>query len=318
MTKAQKVTNFALSAVGCPYVYGGTGKICTPAYREARMAQYPSYADKIRSNCPRLKGSASSCANCKWADPETGKGKLCYDCAQFALACMREAGIPLVSGANSQWLKTVFSEKGDIKNIPTGKVCLVFRQDADGKMHHVGVYIGDGTVVHAKGHDYGVVRQNLADVKFTHYGIPSGLYDNGLPTLRRGNSGEYVKLMQQALKESGANLDADGKFGELTENAVKFFQTTTGLTADGVCGPKTWAKLMPYMPDRPTEEPEDNVNDEPDEPEWFDEDLVNDPTAAVYVEREELTDLLNQIEAMRGQLDGLAYTIRVWMGADDE
>ena len=129
MTKPEAVKDAALQRIGCPYVFGGTGKVCTPAYREARMAQYPDYADKIRRNCPRLKGSASSCANCKWCDPETGKGKLCYDCAQLSLACMAAAGIPLVSGANSQWLKTNFTEKGEIASLPRDKVCLVFRQE---------------------------------------------------------------------------------------------------------------------------------------------------------------------------------------------
>lgn len=313
MTKPELVKGAALERIGCPYVYGGTGKVCTPSYREARMAQYPAYADKIKANCPRLKGNATTCDGCQWADPETGTGKLCYDCAQFALACMKVAGIPLVSGANSQWLKTQFAEKGEIRNIPTNKVCLVFRQDADAKMHHVGVYLGDGTVVHARGHAFGVVRQFLADTEFTHYGVPSGLYDNGLPTLRRGNSGEYVRLMQEALNETGATLKADGKFGALTEQAVKAFQTAQGLKADGVCGPKTWEKLKPFLPD----EPDEPVMDEPDVPDWVDEPAVDDPDGAVYVEREELTDLLNQIEAMRGQLDGLAYTVRVWMGADE-
>lgn len=277
MTKAEAVKGAALERIGCPYVFGGTGKVCTPAYREARMAQYPAYADKIRKNCHRLKGSASSCTNCKWCDPETGKGKLCYDCAQLALACMRAADIPLVSGANSQWLKTIFSEKGEISGIPASKVCLVFRKDSDGKMHHVGVYLGDGTVVHAKGHDYGVVRQDLADVKFTHYGVPSGLYDAGLPTLRRGNSGEYVKLLQQAL-----GIDVDGKFGSATEAAVKDFQKANGLTADGICGPKTWAKLQvtPPGPDEP-EEP-DEPDEEPDEeaPEKDDLGKIRDYLAA--------------------------------------
>ena len=282
------------------------------------MAQYPTYADKIRANCPRLRGNASSCTSCKWCDPETGKGKLCYDCAQLALACMREADIPLVSGANSQWTKTVFTTKGVIQDIPTDKVCLVFRQDSDGKMHHVGVYLGDGTVVHAKGHDYGVVRQELSSVKFTHYGVPAGLYDDGLPTLRKGNSGEYVKMMQEALRNAGYSLDNDGKFGKITQDVVKTFQSDNGLTADGVCGPKTWAKLIPYLPDTEPDEPEEEPDNEPETPDWVEDETEDNPEGAVYVEREELVDLLNQLESMRNQLDGLAYTVRVWLGQTND
>lgn len=257
MDKAQLVRNAAVERIGCAYVMGGTGKVCSPSYREARAAQYPNYAAQIRNNCPRLSGSAGSCTGCKWADPETGKGKLCYDCAQLALACMAAAGIPLVSGANSQWNKTRFSESGEISGLPRNKVCLVFRKDSDGKMHHVGVYMGDGSVIHARGHAYGVVHQQLEDVTFTHYGIPSGLYDNVFPTVRKGNSGEYVTILQQALNSAGISIETDGKFGKNTETAVKTFQGQHGLTADGICGKNTWAALAPYLPDQePAPDPE--------------------------------------------------------------
>ena len=114
-----------------------------------------------------------------------------------------------------------------------------------------------------------ILRQDLSTVKFTHFGIPSGLYDGGLPTVRRGNSGEYVLLMQKALNEHGASIDADGKFGKLTEAAVKQFQTSNGLKADGICGHKTWAVL--------------GVQAAPEAPEIPDDDAVEEPESAVGV-----------------------------------
>lgn len=301
VTKPASVKDAALQRIGCPYVMGGTGKVCSPSYREARAAQYPDYAAKIRKNCPRLSGSATTCANCRWCDPETGIGKLCYDCAQLALACMAAAGIPLVSGVNSQWQKTVFSEKGEISDLPAGKVCLVFRNDGITKikMRHVGVYLGDDTVVHAKGHDYGVVRQALSAANFTHYGVPAGLYDNIRPTLRRGNSGEYVLQLQQALDKTGAALNPDGKFGTATENAVKAFQQAHGLTVDGICGPATWAALAPYLP--APEAPET-----PDAP-------ADEPVQTVAVARDDVERMISRIDVMRQQLDELAYVARGWI-----
>lgn len=327
MTKPEAVKDAAIQRIGCPYVFGGTGKVCTPQYRQARMSQYPDYADKIRKNCPRLRGSVSSCANCKWCDPETGKGKLCYDCAQLALACMKAADIPLVSGSDSQWRKTVFQVKGEIKDIQRDKVCLVFRNDSDKgiKMGHVGVYLGDGTVVHARGHDFGVMRQELSTVNFTHFGIPSGLYDNGLPTLRRGNSGEYVRLMQQALSDAGFVCDVGGKFGRATEEAVKQFQMANGLTADGICGPKTWAAIgvVPEVPEEPEEPDEPEEPEEPEIPDWVEDEPTETPKGAVTIDREDLTDMLNHIEAMTAHLEAMttklnedARQLRVWLGAD--
>lgn len=259
--KSELVRRQALSRVGCPYVYGGTGKTCTPAYRKARINQYPQYEAKITKNCPRLSGGASGCSGCKWA--ENGVGRPCFDCGQLARDAMRAAGIPLVSGANSQWLKTVYTSRGEIDTLPKDKVCLLFRHESDGKKHHVGVYMGDGTVVHAKGHDYGVVHTPLNADTWTHWLLPAGLYDNGLPTVRRGNSGEYVVLLQTTLKEIGFECGVDGKFGANTEAAVTAFQQNRGLTADGICGPKTWEALKPYLPD--AEDPDAEPSDDPDD-----------------------------------------------------
>jgi len=57
-------------------------------------------------------------------------------------------------------------------------------------------------------------------------------------TMRRGSSGDEVKLLQAKL-----GLDQDGQFGPKTQAAVKAYQLTNGLQADGVVGPKTRAIL---------------------------------------------------------------------------
>ena len=36
---------------------------------------------------------------------------------------------------------------------------------------------------------------------------------------------------------------ADGKFGKNTKSGLIAFQAQNGLTADGICGPETWAAL---------------------------------------------------------------------------
>ena len=62
--------------------------------------------------------------------------------------------------------------------------------------------------------------------------------------LKRGSTGDKVKEMQQKLKSWGYyDGSADGIFGSGTESAVKYFQRTNGLTADGVVGSATAAAL---------------------------------------------------------------------------
>ena len=62
--------------------------------------------------------------------------------------------------------------------------------------------------------------------------------------LRQGSTGDKVKEMQQKLKAWGYyDGAADGIFGSGTRDAVKYFQRTNGLTADGVVGSATAAAL---------------------------------------------------------------------------
>ena len=57
--------------------------------------------------------------------------------------------------------------------------------------------------------------------------------------LKKGDNNEQVKQLQVKL-----HLDPVGNFGPKTEEAVKLWQSTHGLTADGVVGDKTWAMIM--------------------------------------------------------------------------
>ena len=62
-------------------------------------------------------------------------------------------------------------------------------------------------------------------------------------TLRNGMEGDDVKELQTLLGKNGYSIVPDGVFGSNTEEAVRKYQATRNLTADGVVGPKTWAEL---------------------------------------------------------------------------
>lgn len=57
--------------------------------------------------------------------------------------------------------------------------------------------------------------------------------------LKLGSEGEDVKKLQQKL-----GVDPIGKFGPKTDAAVRAWQSSNGLTADGIVGPSTWSKLF--------------------------------------------------------------------------
>ncbi|HEX8819523.1 MAG TPA: peptidoglycan-binding protein [Archangium sp.] len=62
--------------------------------------------------------------------------------------------------------------------------------------------------------------------------------------LRLGSRGPEVAELQRGLRAAGCDPSStDGDFGPRTEMAVKAFQHSQGLTADGVVGPRTWSAL---------------------------------------------------------------------------
>lgn len=64
-------------------------------------------------------------------------------------------------------------------------------------------------------------------------------------TCRRGMRGNNaVREMQERLTKAGFRTSADGWFGRKTEQSLRKFQASNGLTVDAICGPKTWRKLI--------------------------------------------------------------------------
>lgn len=65
-----------------------------------------------------------------------------------------------------------------------------------------------------------------------------------IPYAQRGTKGPLAAAVQAALCECWYNLDIDGDFGLLTENALRDFQRRNDLEIDGIAGPATYAKLF--------------------------------------------------------------------------
>ena len=255
----------ALLCADWPYVFGAWGEECTPSARKRRAREdHPT----IVSGCRVLNGSKSSCSGCKWYPG--GERVRCFDCRGFTYWCLKQAGIELKGqGATSQWNNSSnWLRKGDIVTMPENTlVCLFVKKGS--KMSHTGFGLNNETCECSSGVQHFTKRNK----KWTHWAIPRGLYgntdtasessaDSGStsasdptlaspvsvhPTLRLGAKGEAVREMQQRLLQAGEVLPrwgADGDFGCETLAAVRSFQRKHLLVVDGICGPKTWAKLV--------------------------------------------------------------------------
>ncbi len=259
-SKEQLIIKTAEAEMGWPYVWGAVGAQCTPekrTYYMNRSAIGEKDREMIKKRCPVLSNQQSACHGCEYypGDART----LIDDCQGFVKQVMSRVSISFTGGGcTSMWNNAGnWSEKGKLENMPLDRVCCVFIANGD-KMDHIGIHIGQGVVIHCSIY----VRKGKVPDKawgWSHYAIPKGLGgDTPMPqhkTLRKGDSGPDVVECQEDLLKLGYDLSpygADGKYGNTTIREVKKFQKAMGLSADGICGPKTWEALDAAVGPSPT------------------------------------------------------------------
>lgn len=75
-------------------------------------------------------------------------------------------------------------------------------------------------------------------------GIFGSKTKNACVSVRKGAKGNITYILQAILYCKGYKIAVDGDFGVNTENAVKDYQQSNGLTVDGIAGKNTFAKLF--------------------------------------------------------------------------
>ena len=114
--------------------------------------------------------------------------------------------------------------------------------------------MGDGTIIEAKGVDYGVVRTNLSDGGWKYYGYCHLISYDSAPTpkintdiMTIGAKGEKVLTWQKGLLYLGYTLPkygADGAFGTETANATVEFQKRHNFEPTGIVNDDCWHRIV--------------------------------------------------------------------------
>lgn len=199
------------------YVWGTFGNVLTPNIFKEKIRQYPDgvgkYTDFIMAN---------------WVNKRTA------DCVGLIKSYMWWKNNQAVYNAstdvtaNSMFINA--TEKGELKTLQEiPGLCLWM----DG---HIGVYIGNGQVVEARGTMYGVIQSPLK-------GKGSSAWTHWLKCPYISYNCENAKDLQTKLNILGYNLVVDGIIGPRTQMALINFQDNNGLVGDGIITTETISAL---------------------------------------------------------------------------
>lgn len=210
-----------------------------------------------------------------------GTGKDCsssgIDCSGMFVRAYKLQGSTIYHGSNAIWRKHL-SAKGKLTSASQlRKGMAVFKwnertpskyDDDEGDFQHIGLVtsVHPLRIVHASTEGKRVVKVDTRySSRWRYWGwldalpLPDELAgasvfpaagtkvsaEAALPaTLRRGSRGNAVVTLQNLLRGRGYELEPDGIFGYMTQNAVKSFQAANGLANDGIVGRLTWSALM--------------------------------------------------------------------------
>ena len=116
------------------------------------------------------------------------------------------------------------------------------------------ITVGHGQIRGYARPKYGMVEEIVIEEPDTLTPSPEptigGTYMFATETVKNGSSGASAKLLQKLLRGEGyygANgkaLTLDGQAGTNTIFALRSYQRSNGLTADGICGPLTWQRIL--------------------------------------------------------------------------
>ena len=143
------LVEYAKAQLGKPYWYGTFGNTSTEELYSTKRKQYPKYytaRDFTNQYNLRVHDCVGLIKGYLWSDTHTSTPK--YNSAQ---------------DKSADGMYNSSKEKGSIDTIPEIVGLLVWRKG------HIGVYIGNGYVIEARGHSYGVVKTRLKDRNFTHW-----------------------------------------------------------------------------------------------------------------------------------------------------
>jgi hypothetical protein len=160
---------YCKAQLGRPYWMGTFGQTASAGIYQSnkkRLPQYYSAADFPQQYGQRVHDCIGLIKGYLWSDGPDSAPKYLSG--------------PLGQDLDANGMYYACSQRGGLTTMPDTPGTLVFIRSAKtGKMEHIGVYIGGGYCIEARGHAYGVVQTKLRGRGWTHWGLcPYITYDS--------------------------------------------------------------------------------------------------------------------------------------------
>ncbi len=223
----QTKTNTGLAAhaqkwLGQAYWYGTCCYPCTTALLNRKAQQYPEYY--TQSRMPQYQR-------------DIAQGRSCADCIGLMKGYIWEKDGQVVydkqTDVNTTGLYNAASLKGVISTLPEVPGVMVY------KTGHVGVYMGGGVVIEAKGFAYGIIESQVRDTSWTHWiAVPYISYAGYEDALMPGPfAGPYTAVVNT--KSSPLNIWTD------SSKSRSLMQVKKGdtVTVTGYASPVGWLQV---------------------------------------------------------------------------
>lgn len=211
------------SHVGDMYVWGAQGQ------RVDTMSDPHAWIERRETSDTNYKRAV------KFMEKAAKRPLYAFDCSGLIVHYISDTKHWMKGDTNAQGLYRMCGEnRGYAGKTPMWAGDLVFKySESSKKMVHVGVYVGDGYTIEAKGRDDGVCKRKLSDGNWTHWGRLALLQEEDKEEVKARKiialtspmmRGDDIKALQTALNSLGYDAgDADGIAGKNTIAAIRRF-----------------------------------------------------------------------------------------------
>ena len=180
MTRREEFAAWICAQTGSAYVWGAQGHKVRrdgTVYMNQRKVS-DSYESWVRQRENGEENARRAISGIKQRLTEGANEVTCYDCSGLIMAYIRDIKGYTTRDLSARGLFAIAKEKAK-EGLIAGD--LVFRHNGE-KITHVGVYIGSGYAVDARGRDSGVIKQRLDAAGWNRFASLEMLNEQGIST----------------------------------------------------------------------------------------------------------------------------------------